>query len=425
MTALLSLVLWTTPAQATPEWSRLHYDHAEASSFLQSNWNKYNENYHPNYVGDDNPATAWVEGVSGQGVGETLMMPVSALSSARAVRLRVRNGYQKSAALLAANSAPRDVRVAVLAGGREVAATTASLELSMGWQELTVAVPEGQGLSAVQLQVLSVHEGSRYADTCISDVQVWVDSDVPYRAPVELARQKRLDSWISERVQTARWFASQPKELPYAATAFVSTRVEPPPAGVMAEVEAARAQLTLALDTGELSRRARTTTLPGTPDGLWWLDEVQDLLLPGNVSWFQTSDALAKRRSEGKKSEGWYILETRSNDRVLWRGDDRTVPAAVAWTRTSEGEERGPYSSREELLVEYAPDGRATRLVQHTHSKDELGEATVTALTRLSWTSGKITELATTTQRTLDGPSYMVGPNDREQLHHEVFRPAQ
>lgn len=423
MTPLLALALVTAAAQASADWSRLHYDHAVASSFLRSNWNKYNENYHPNYVGDDNPATAWVEGVSGQGLGETLMLPLSALGSARALKLRVRNGYQKSEALLAANSAPREVRVAVLAGGREVASTTASLERRMGWQELTVAIPAGAGLSAVQLQVLSVHEGSRFADTCISDVQVWVDSEVPYRAPVELARQKRLDAWISERVQTARWFASQPTELPYAATAFGSTQPAAP-ASAKAEVEAAGTQLDTVLQSGELSRRARTTTLPGTPDGLWWLSEVQDLLVPGNVSWFETSDALAHRRSEGKKDEGWYILETRSNDRVVWRGEDRTVPAAVAWTRTSEGEERGPYSSHAELMVEYAPDGRATRLVERTRSVDELGEITTTALTQLTWTAGKISELRTTTRRAWTRPAFAVPPDERDTLVYEIHRPA-
>ena len=90
---------------------RLYSSHAKSSSFLKSAWNKYNENYHPNYVLDDNPKTAWVEGVDGNGEGETLLIPFSPLSSAKKVRLKIRNGYQKSENLMKANSAPKEILV--------------------------------------------------------------------------------------------------------------------------------------------------------------------------------------------------------------------------------------------------------------------------------------------------------------------------
>src|SRR6185312_7841553 len=74
---------------------------ASATSFLQNDWNRYQENYHPSYVLDENPATAWVEGVDGYGEGQSLTLPLSPLSSARALRLRIWNGYQKSKDLFA------------------------------------------------------------------------------------------------------------------------------------------------------------------------------------------------------------------------------------------------------------------------------------------------------------------------------------
>ena len=95
------------PAQA--DFNRLHPRAANASSYLRSNWNRFTENYHPNYVLDDNPATAWVEGDAGNGEGAVLRLPVSALQTARSVKLRVRNGYQKSDNLLVANAAPHKV----------------------------------------------------------------------------------------------------------------------------------------------------------------------------------------------------------------------------------------------------------------------------------------------------------------------------
>jgi hypothetical protein len=82
-----------------------------ASSFLRSDWNKYNENYHPSYVLDGNPKTAWVEGVDGNGEQERITIPLTPLKSASAVKLRIRNGYQKSDTLFTANAVPRNVTI--------------------------------------------------------------------------------------------------------------------------------------------------------------------------------------------------------------------------------------------------------------------------------------------------------------------------
>ena len=89
MTILLLAALFSASATEIT-WKQLHSDHAEASSFLKSNWNKYNENYHPNYVLDDDPKTAWVEGVDGDGEGQLLTLPISPLASARSVKVRIR-----------------------------------------------------------------------------------------------------------------------------------------------------------------------------------------------------------------------------------------------------------------------------------------------------------------------------------------------
>ena len=78
------------------EFKQLHSAKAESSSFLRSSWNKYNENYHPNYVLDNNVQTAWVEGVSGQGEQEQLIIPISSVDKVETLRFRIRNGYQKS-----------------------------------------------------------------------------------------------------------------------------------------------------------------------------------------------------------------------------------------------------------------------------------------------------------------------------------------
>ena len=83
--ALLAVLLFASSAFA--DFKRLHAERATASSFLESNWNKYQENYHPTYVLDDDAKTAWVEGADGDGVGESLTVQLSALKSAKALRL--------------------------------------------------------------------------------------------------------------------------------------------------------------------------------------------------------------------------------------------------------------------------------------------------------------------------------------------------
>src|SRR5216117_324466 len=80
-----------SPAPAAPlaparRWRPLRSAAATATSFLQNDWSKYEENYHPSYVLDGNPATAWVEGASGFGEGESITLPVSPIRGARALR---------------------------------------------------------------------------------------------------------------------------------------------------------------------------------------------------------------------------------------------------------------------------------------------------------------------------------------------------
>ena len=84
---------------------RLHLVSAEASSYLVNDWNRFQENYLPLYVGDDDPHTAW--SLKTEGIGEWLRMHVTPMQEATHVRMKVRNGFQKSQKLFAANSRAR------------------------------------------------------------------------------------------------------------------------------------------------------------------------------------------------------------------------------------------------------------------------------------------------------------------------------
>lgn len=205
MVAVLPLLsLWSSSfahADAAVE-RRLYPDRVDASSFLWNDWNRFQENYHPLYAVDDDPVTAWVEGAEGGGVGEWVRFDTTDLAGTTAVRLRVRNGYQKSAALFKANARAREVTVRLLPGGAEVTATLADKD---GWQELRVDQAAG-AFTGVELRVGSVYPGSKYEDLCISDVEVYATSTVRDNPVAEAAKLGRVKSWKAERVAAALVF---------------------------------------------------------------------------------------------------------------------------------------------------------------------------------------------------------------------------
>jgi hypothetical protein len=209
ITQVLGLAL-AAPAAAKPIERRLHSDTVEASSFLWNDWNKFVENYHPNYVADDDPATAWVEGAKGSGAGEWIKIQVTPLEQTTKVRLRVRNGYQKSKDLWKANARAKAVTVRLLPSKVEKQVTLADTD---GWQEIAVDQPSGQ-LKEIELAVGSVYEGAKYADLCISDVQVFVTSETPDNPAFEKSKRANLMAWRSARIAAAKVFASKKVELP-------------------------------------------------------------------------------------------------------------------------------------------------------------------------------------------------------------------
>jgi hypothetical protein len=206
----LALVLAVGSAAADEAVERrLYTDTAEASSFLWGDWNRFIENYHPNYVGDDDARTAWVEGSAGSGAGEWLRLQVTPLDGTIAVRLKIRNGYQKSKGLFAANARAKDV-VRLLPSKTEAKATLIDRD---GWQELIVAQTAGP-MRTVELKVASVYEGSKYKDLCISDVQVFATATTPDNPGFEKSKKKALLAWRAARLAAAKAYGGAKVALP-------------------------------------------------------------------------------------------------------------------------------------------------------------------------------------------------------------------
>ncbi|HUS67323.1 MAG TPA: hypothetical protein VMZ28_22450 [Kofleriaceae bacterium] len=188
-----------------PVERRLYSDRIEASSFLWTDWNKFQENYHPNYIMDGDPATAWVEGADTSGKGEWVRVHLSPVEGATVVRLRVQNGYHKSKTLHEKNARLKEIEVKALPSGFTHKAT---LKDDMEWQEIAFEQPAGK-LEAIELSVASVFEGSKYTDLCVSDLEVFVTGLNVENPAFEKAKLDELLAWKKNRLAAAAVLGSK------------------------------------------------------------------------------------------------------------------------------------------------------------------------------------------------------------------------
>lgn len=118
--------------------------------------------YTPDKLFDGDPATAWCEGVRGDGAGESVIVTIQGGAPFR--RMIVRNGYGKSEAAYLDNSRPRTVEIATDTGVRfqEVLPDNPSDHYLM--------LPGPAIYGQVRMTILDVYPGRKYADTCIGDI---------------------------------------------------------------------------------------------------------------------------------------------------------------------------------------------------------------------------------------------------------------
>jgi hypothetical protein len=153
---------------------------------------KWTCRYSVGNISDNDPKTAWVEGVEGQGIGEVLIVPC--LDFKRPVRIWA--GYGKSDEVFMSNSRPKTIRAVIIRSlhGEPVqegtvynslsiiAEETVSLADKNGYQNLPV--PEFNVESYLPadfdhkveyqyflgIEIKEVYPGSKYEDTCISEI---------------------------------------------------------------------------------------------------------------------------------------------------------------------------------------------------------------------------------------------------------------
>jgi len=170
--------------------------------------------YTPRNLYDNNPATAWVEGVKGYGSGQYF---IADLGYRLPGKIEIRNGYQKSQSLFERNSRVKNAKITLLAGFHmqgdvtEIAeaytvkqtgvGSVVTLRDVMGLQEIPLPVDKKtafkervdltrefkidfkerlDGLTEydtpmqlhyfLKFEIVDVYPGSSWDDTCISDI---------------------------------------------------------------------------------------------------------------------------------------------------------------------------------------------------------------------------------------------------------------
>ena len=153
--------------------------------------------YAPGNLGDTDPATAWVEGVGGYGIGEVVIVPC--LDLKKPVEIWV--GYGKSKDLFQYNSRPRILRLVVIEAKisgfaqygtlyhdlQIIEDETVELEDLNDYQRIkipdydvkTFFEPGNREMEHryfLGLEINEVYEGSKWDDTCISEIRNVVNS---------------------------------------------------------------------------------------------------------------------------------------------------------------------------------------------------------------------------------------------------------
>lgn len=152
------------------EGKGVHY--AEVSSMLPTYKNK---SYGGDKLIDGNISTPWVEGVDGNGEGQTIVLHLAAPEQVYGIL--VYGGYLESEYLYEINGKPTNIRVdfgngAVVEQGLANGFQLQEGSITLQWPD-RVQLPHSVVTDTITITILEAEAGSKYQDTCISEVTVF------------------------------------------------------------------------------------------------------------------------------------------------------------------------------------------------------------------------------------------------------------
>lgn len=131
-----------------------------ASSYLSEK----NIKHVPDRIMDGDTTTAWVEGVEGNGEGESITFTFGDLYVVSDIKIW--NGYQKSEDLYYKNARPSELELEFSDGSTE---RISLQDMASGFQEFAL---ERHVTSYVKVKIVSTYDGSKYEDTVISEIEL-------------------------------------------------------------------------------------------------------------------------------------------------------------------------------------------------------------------------------------------------------------
>ncbi len=148
-------------SEAAPAISMSNITAVTATSSLS----EQNMTHLPSRVIDGDLSTAWVEGASGQGIGESIHFTFD--DDYLVTGLIIHAGYQKSDSHYRKNSRPKEILVEFYNGGKE------RFILQDTNSEQNLKFHDSRVVDGMAIYIESVYEGDTYEDTCISEVSIY------------------------------------------------------------------------------------------------------------------------------------------------------------------------------------------------------------------------------------------------------------
>lgn len=126
---------------------------------------EYGMVHSPQRLMDGDMATAWVEGVSGNGEGEIVTFTLNGTYMVSG--FTINGGYQKNSDLYGKNSRPSEIEIS-LSDGTVQNFAVADTE---GKQEFTLSEPKAA--TNISIKIVSVYAGWKYPDTAITEMSFY------------------------------------------------------------------------------------------------------------------------------------------------------------------------------------------------------------------------------------------------------------
>lgn len=152
----------STTSTTTGEEIRIFPSGAKASSSLPST-NEFS--YGPANLSDNDLATAWNEGASGDGVGEWLSFSFN--QPLYLSRIDIANGYQRDHKRFVGNGRVRALQIEYSNGATQ----EVQLYDDMGYQQIEPVVSREEGISSIRLTIISVYPGGSWDDAALSEIR--------------------------------------------------------------------------------------------------------------------------------------------------------------------------------------------------------------------------------------------------------------